>query len=624
MNIPLPPGRGPPGTIPPQFRFPNPMGQPSVVLGPPPGTTGHAPITTATQRAPIDPKDVIHVLGNQTTANMENQLYQHIQETHFYKHTLTQLTSIPEVIEKAETMVEYINGWGEQAHQQKRGSHLVIASEGGTAHLAGMRGWMAQSHQPSPCWCLLYRLHQLKPNKNDCLSMLQNDNPYIRCMSLIYLRLVLDPKEFWEWFEESLDDEEELVISARPEKKAKVQEVAHQLLIQLKYLDTRFPRRSPVGMKQVRQNLERKGLSGGDDDVGLVKKEREQNKAAGGARGGRRDLDGPLPVRKGHLSGNNTTSSRDNTSTSDSTPFAVPSRPSSGGGDNNRTTNDRRSSGGGGGDDYSRRSSDDRGGGGGPYRDNRRDNTTSSSSRDDRDYRNGGGRYHHDDGGRDRDYRGGHRDDRDRRDYRSSRDDRGGDRDRDRDRDYHRDNRHRDDRSYNNRDRDSRDYRDRDHHSHRDSHRDRDERHSRSDDRDRRGDDRREGRDDHRVDSDKKRRKSLRADLDGDDLEAVKRQKGIEREKEQRRKEWERERQQRKKRHEYEDSLSSSSDDEHKDKKKKDNASATLQKLKALYGGGDSTTNYSATSLDAKQRMLAKHNSQATARVTLGTGSWGR
>eukprot|EP00906_Rhabdomonas_costata_P005768 RCo008573 len=217
-------------------------------------------------------------------ANMDERLWQNIQDSNYYKG-LFELRTVEDVLERAETSVKYVNAWGDQAATQRRGSHFIVASLSGSAHLSGMRGWVNVHHQPSPAWCIIARLHVLKVTVDQMEHMMNHSSPYIRCIGLIYLRLVLPPKDLWEWFEEHVKDNTELVMTDKPNlRTTTVREVAVGLLTELKFLDTRFPRIAELVMRNIRSNLSKLGVDVGSGDSGQPSGGTSSSGGAGAAR----------------------------------------------------------------------------------------------------------------------------------------------------------------------------------------------------------------------------------------------------------------------------------------------------------------------------------------------------
>eukprot|EP00668_Euglena_longa_P044308 GGOE01058915.1.p1 GENE.GGOE01058915.1~~GGOE01058915.1.p1 ORF type:complete len:496 (-),score=91.83 GGOE01058915.1:359-1846(-) len=242
--------------------------------------------------------NMLPMQGNVEKANMDDRLWQNIQDCNFYK-SLFEYKTYEEIIEKAEDSAKYINAWGDHAATQKRGSHMIVAAASGAAHLAGMRGWVHQHHQPSPAWCLMYKLHTLRVTKDQVEGMLGHANPCVRCMALVYLRLVLPPIHLWEYFEDHVNDQEELLLTDKPNVRfTKVSEVAVNLLLELKYLDTRFPRIAEAHMRNIRAALAKKGIDAGVSDIGLVSQRVKRDEPPVKKRGGRPDLDDGPDERK--------------------------------------------------------------------------------------------------------------------------------------------------------------------------------------------------------------------------------------------------------------------------------------------------------------------------------------
>jgi len=75
------------------------------------------------------------------------------------------------------------------------------------------------------------------------------DSPYIRCIGILYLRYVSDPKELWDWLMPYLYDEEPVKIASRHSKEETVGDFVRGLLNDLDYYGTRLPR-LPLGLER--------------------------------------------------------------------------------------------------------------------------------------------------------------------------------------------------------------------------------------------------------------------------------------------------------------------------------------------------------------------------------------
>jgi len=69
------------------------------------------------------------------------------------------------------------------------------------------------TQMPSTVWCLLFKLFTLKLTENQLTDMLDNEtNPFIRAIAMLYVRLTVEPKEMWDWFEPYLIDEHKIPV----------------------------------------------------------------------------------------------------------------------------------------------------------------------------------------------------------------------------------------------------------------------------------------------------------------------------------------------------------------------------------------------------------------------------
>jgi pre-mRNA-splicing factor 38B len=73
---------------------------------------------------------------------------------------------------------------------------------------------------------------------------LQNhtDSPYIRGLGFMYVRYTQAPQDLYDWFEEYLEDEEEIDVKAGGGCKMTIGQMLKSWLIRLEWFDTLFPR----------------------------------------------------------------------------------------------------------------------------------------------------------------------------------------------------------------------------------------------------------------------------------------------------------------------------------------------------------------------------------------------
>ncbi|KAG9302740.1 hypothetical protein G9A89_009517 [Geosiphon pyriformis] len=96
----------------------------------------------------------------------------------------------------------------------------------------------------STAFCLLYKLWTLRLTIKQVSGLIDHpDSPHIRALGFLYLRYVCKPADLWEWFEDYLDDEEDLQIQAGPRPVTiTIGRMCRQLLTETKWLGTFLPR----------------------------------------------------------------------------------------------------------------------------------------------------------------------------------------------------------------------------------------------------------------------------------------------------------------------------------------------------------------------------------------------
>ncbi|GBC02459.1 hypothetical protein RclHR1_04640002 [Rhizophagus clarus] len=163
--------------------------------------------------------------GSETTMNLNNILYQNIQASPYFKH-LYELKTYHEVIDEIFNHVESLEPF--------------------------LKGTTA-----STAFCLLYKLWTLRLTVKQVNGLIQHtDSPHIRALGFLYLRYVCKPIHLWEWFEEYLDDEEEVQIQGGPRPVIiTVGKMCRQLLTEQKWLGTILPRIPVPIAREIEQKL---------------------------------------------------------------------------------------------------------------------------------------------------------------------------------------------------------------------------------------------------------------------------------------------------------------------------------------------------------------------------------
>lgn len=72
----------------------------------------------------------------------------------------------------------------------------------------------------STAYCLLYKLFTLKLTRKQLNGLINHtDSPYIRGLGFMYIRYTQPPADLWDWYEEYLEDEEEVDVKAGNERR---------------------------------------------------------------------------------------------------------------------------------------------------------------------------------------------------------------------------------------------------------------------------------------------------------------------------------------------------------------------------------------------------------------------
>jgi len=181
--------------------------------------------------------------GNTSTFNVESVLSKNATGSEYWRRTASRLASVDSVVDQIYFDVDHLEPW--MAGRASRGA--------------------------SAAFCLLHRLGELAPTEAEVGSMLRHqDSPYIRAVALLYVRFVANPRALWRWFENCLEDGEELSPSPTSaggggEEEAATRTVtvgafARELLLDPFYFETIFPRIPKPVADDVEARLRSQGL----------------------------------------------------------------------------------------------------------------------------------------------------------------------------------------------------------------------------------------------------------------------------------------------------------------------------------------------------------------------------
>ncbi|XP_013101329.1 pre-mRNA-splicing factor 38B isoform X2 [Stomoxys calcitrans] len=135
----------------------------------------------------------------------------------------------------------------------ERGSRKT---SGQTGMCGGVRG-VGAGGIVSTAYCLLYKLYTLRLTRKQVNGLINHtDSPYIRALGFMYLRYTQPPGDLYDWYEDYLQDEEEIDVKAGGGQTITVGQMVYQFLTKLDWFSTLFPR-IPVPMqKQIEKKLE--------------------------------------------------------------------------------------------------------------------------------------------------------------------------------------------------------------------------------------------------------------------------------------------------------------------------------------------------------------------------------
>ncbi|XP_054730510.1 pre-mRNA-splicing factor 38B isoform X2 [Anastrepha obliqua] len=135
----------------------------------------------------------------------------------------------------------------------ERGSRKT---SGQTGMCGGVRG-VGAGGIVSTAYCLLYKLYTLRLTRKQVNGLLNHtDSPYIRALGFMYLRYTQPPADLYDWYEDYLQDEEEIDVKAGGGQTITIGQMVYQYLTKLDWFSTLFPRIPVPIQKQIEKKLE--------------------------------------------------------------------------------------------------------------------------------------------------------------------------------------------------------------------------------------------------------------------------------------------------------------------------------------------------------------------------------
>ncbi|KAL5276323.1 PRPF38B family protein [Megaselia abdita] len=184
--------------------------------------------------------------GNENSMNLNPLILTNIQSSSYFKVNLFKLKTYHEVVDEIYYQVKHMEPW-------ERGSRKT---SGQTGMCGGVRG-VGAGGIVSTAYCLLYKLYTLRLTRKQVNGLLNHtDSPYIRGLGFMYLRYTLPPGDLYEWYEDYLQDEEEIDVKAGGGQTMTMGQMVYQFMTKLDWFSTLFPRIPVPIQKQIESKVD--------------------------------------------------------------------------------------------------------------------------------------------------------------------------------------------------------------------------------------------------------------------------------------------------------------------------------------------------------------------------------
>lgn len=183
--------------------------------------------------------------GNEATMNLNPLILTNIQSSSYFKVTLFKLKTYHEVIDEIYYQVKHLEPW-------ERGSRKT---SGQTGMCGGVRG-VGAGGIVSTAYCLLYKLFTLRLTRKQVNGLMSHtDSPFIRALGFMYVRYTQPPGDLFDWYEDYLQDEEEVDVKAGGGQTMTIGQMLHHWLTKLDWFSTLFPRIPVPIQKQIEAKI---------------------------------------------------------------------------------------------------------------------------------------------------------------------------------------------------------------------------------------------------------------------------------------------------------------------------------------------------------------------------------
>ncbi|XP_059201131.1 pre-mRNA-splicing factor 38B isoform X2 [Centropristis striata] len=223
--------------------------------------------------APGKHGNVLPLWGNEKTMNLNPMILTNVLSSPYFKVQLYELKTYHEVVDEIYFKVTHAEPW-------EKGSRKTA---GQTGMCGGVRG-VGTGGIVSTAFCLLYKLFTLKLTRKQLMGLITHtDSPYIRALGFMYIRYTQPPADLIEWYDNFLDDEEELDVKAGGGCVMTVGEMLRSFLTKLEWFSTLFPRIPVPVQKIIDQQMKARPRK-----VAVKEVQEEEPAVAEGARQGER------------------------------------------------------------------------------------------------------------------------------------------------------------------------------------------------------------------------------------------------------------------------------------------------------------------------------------------------
>lgn len=236
------------------------------------------------------------VHGNERTMNLNHLILANITESAYFRTDLVQHRSWEDMVDEIYYRVQHLEPWEKGSRKAFTGSStggergLAYSSIPGVSNYVGVRG-VGQGGIVSTPFCCLYKLWTMKMSRHQVLKMLNHtDSPYIRGIAFLYLRFSLPPEYLLQFFEDYLEDDEQVDPKAGGGDPMTIGAMVQHMLEETQWYGVMFPRIPAKHLKEIRDKIRSvRGDARNQDRRNNQRSKRSRSRSPGGTKKKRRD-----------------------------------------------------------------------------------------------------------------------------------------------------------------------------------------------------------------------------------------------------------------------------------------------------------------------------------------------